>query len=361
MKIKWAVSQITIKDVAREAGVSTATVSYVINDTRPVMPERRQRVLDVIAKMDYQPNRVAKSLRTKKTNVIGVLSEDILAFSSAHIINGISKYVENTDYQILLYNLRMLDSLFNQYHQITHNGDLINKALSLLVNSANVDAVVYVGMFDRDISGVISDIKKPIVVAYSISEDEHVCSVTYDNEAVSAELMRHLIDLGHERIAVITGLAHTPPAQLRMKGILSACKETGFKIDESLLKNGDWEYPSGYKCMSELLEKERDSLPTAVFVMNDLMAIGVLDAIRDAGLRVPDDISVTGFDNREISRYVSPKLTTIEIDLEGIGSVAAEMICQMLGSNEEWTGKENIIIPSKVILRDTTTAFGRNA
>jgi LacI family transcriptional regulator len=344
---------ITIKDIAREAGVSTATVSYVINGTRPVLPEKRNRVLEVIAKTDYQPNRVAKSLRTKKTNIIGVLAEDILSFPTTRIINGISEYVENTSYQILLYDLRMLDSLFNQYDQLIHNSDKINKALSLLVNGANVDAVIYVGMFDRDISGIIKDIEKPFVIAYSTSQDEHSYSVSYENVDISTELARQVIDCGHERIAVITGLAHTTPAQKRMKGITNAFREAGFILDSALVKYGDWERKTGYSCMNDLLQQESEALPTAVIAMNDLMAIGAMDAIRDAGLRVPHDISVVGFDNREVSEFVYPKLSTVEIDLEEIGRKATELTNKLLNKDSSIPENHSILIPSRLVLRDT--------
>ena len=350
-------SPITIKDIAREAGVSTATVSYVINSSRPVMPEKRQRVLDVISKTNYQPNRVAKSLRTKKTNIIGVLLEDILGFPSAGIINGISEYVEKTDYNILLNDLRMLDSLFNKYDQIIHQKEKINNALSFLVFGAKVDAVIYVGMFNRDISGILSNINKPIIIAYSTSSDEFTCSVNYENEEAAAGLTRHLIKNGHKRIAVITGLAHTTPAQTRLKGISRAYEEANLVFDNTLVRNGDWERTSGYACMKDLLMANQHSLPTAVLAMNDLMAVGAMDAIRDSGLKVPEDISVVGFDNREVSNFVFPKLTTIEIDMKAIGFTAAQMATQKLSGVGEYADKRNVIIPSNLIIRDTVSSI----
>jgi LacI family transcriptional regulator len=347
------VKPITIKDIAREAGVSTATVSYVINGSKPVMPEKRQRILDVISKTNYQPNRVAKSLRMKKTNIIGVLVEDILSFPAARIINGISEYVEQTDYHILLYDLRMLDSLFNRYDQVVHQKDKINKALSFLIFGAKVDAVIYVGMFDRDISGIITDMNKPVVIAYSTSSDEHACSVTYENEDVAAQLASHVISCGHRKVGVITGLAHTSPAQVRLKGINRAFNEAGMVLDNVLVKNGDWERTSGYTCMKDLLEQEQGGLPTAVIAMNDLMATGAIDALREAKLRVPEDVSVVGFDNREVSDFVFPKLTTVEIDLKAIGFTAAQVATQKLSGDNEQTQRNNVIIPSKLQLRDT--------
>ena len=344
---------ITIKDIAKVAGVSTSTVSYVINGTRTVTHEKRQRVLEVIAKTGYQPNTVAKSLRTKKTNTIGVLVEDILAFPTSRIINGISEYVEKTDYRILFSDLRMLDSLFNKYDQIVHQKEKISKELLFLVHGAKVDAIIYVGMFDRDISGVIGDINMPVVVAYSTSGDAHTNFVTYENEDISTQIVDYLMELGHKRIAVITGLAHTAPAQLRLKGIHKAFNEAGMVLDSQLVKSGDWERNSGYSCMKELLENKGVALPTAVFVMNDLMAIGAMDAIMEAGLSVPNDISVVGFDNRDVSEFVFPKLTTAEIDLKAIGYAAAQMTIETLAGKSQLADKSKLIVPSKMILRDT--------
>jgi len=313
-----------------------------------VTPEKRQQVLDVITKTGYQPNIVAKSLRTKKTNSIGVLVEDILAFATPRVINGISEYMENTDYHILLNDLRMLESLYNQYDQIIHQKGKIHKELMYLVYGAKVDAVIYVGMFDRDISGIIPDIGKPVIIAYSTSEDAHTCYVTYENENIAAQIAHMLLNAGHRHIAVIAGPAHTTPTQLRLKGIQKALAEAGLNLDHNLVKNGDWERNSGYLCMKEILAQAK---PTAVFAMNDLMAVGAMDAIKQAGLQVPQDISVVGFDNREVSEYVFPKLTTAEIDLKAIGFTVAQVAADKLAGIES-NGNE-IIIPSNIILRDS--------
>ena len=348
---------ITIKDIAREAGVSTATVSYVINGSRPVMPEKRQRVLEIISKTNYQPNRVAKSLRTKKTNTIGVLAEDILNFPTVGIINGISEYIEETDYNILLNDLRLLDSLYNRYDQAIHQKDKINKALSFLAYGSKVDAIIYVGMFNRDITGIISNISKPIVIVYSTSNDDHTSYVNYENENAAEELTRHIIGKGHKHIAVITGIAHTAPAQERLRGINRAINDANLVLDSAYVRNGDWERVSGYTCMKDLLESHPDTLPTAVIAMNDLMAIGAMDAIREKNLRIPEEISVVGFDNRDVSNFVYPKLTTVEIDMKAIGYTAAQMVTQKLSGTGEYADKRNIIIPSKLIIRDTVLSI----
>ena len=142
---------ITIKDIAKSAGVSTATVSYVINGKKSVSPKIKNRVLDIIRQTGYTPSSTAKSLRTKKPGTIGILVEDIMAFPTAPIINGISEYIEQTDYNMLFSNLRMMDSIFNRYDHIVHHKDKIMNDLMFLVKGASVGAIIYVGMFDRDI------------------------------------------------------------------------------------------------------------------------------------------------------------------------------------------------------------------
>jgi LacI family transcriptional regulator len=251
----------------------------------------------------------------------------------------------------------MLDSLYNRYDQVIHQKDKINKALSFLAFGAKVDAIIYVGMFDRDISEILSNIDKPIIIAYSTSGDEFTCSVSYENENAAAELTKYVVDNGHKQIAIITGIAHTAPAQERLKGINRVLEESGLVSDNVYIKNGDWERASGYACMKDLLASHSDALPTAVLAMNDLMAIGAMDAVRDSGLRIPEDISVVGFDNREVSEYVYPKLTTVEIDLKSIGYTAAQMATQKLIGYGEYADKRNVIVPSKLQVRDTVAVI----
>jgi len=304
--------------------------------------------LDIIEKTGYQSNALAKSLRTKKTNTIGVLVEDVLGFATPRIINGISEYVETTDYRILFSDLRMLESLYNQYDQIIQHKEKIHNELMFLVYGAKVDAVIYIGMFDRDVSGIIPDIGKPVVIAYSTSRDTHTCFVTYENEDVSAKMAQGLIDAGHRRIAVITGTA-TSPAMQRLKGIQRAFKQSGIELDSGLVKAGNWERDSGYVSMKEILQNP--IRPTAVFAMNDHMAIGAMDAIKEAGLQVPRDISVVGFDNSEGSDIVSPKLTTVEIDLKALGFTAAQVVAERLAGL--CGGKQEIVIPSHLVIRES--------
>jgi LacI family transcriptional regulator len=248
----------------------------------------------------------------------------------------------------------MLESLYNRYDQILQQKEKINEAVSLLLFGANVDAVIYVGMFDRNISGIFGEIRKPLVIAYSTSDDEQACFVTYDNENISKEAVNALFELGHRQVAVITGLAHTYPARLRMRGVEAAFMEAGLMLPYSMVKNGDWEYESGISCMAELLSQ--DTKPTAVFAMNDLMAAGAMDAIKAVGLRIPEDISVIGFDNRDFTSYLTPRLSTVEIDLKEIGRMAAKITLDKINSVQNI--QRDMVIPCRLVMRDTVAKYG---
>ena len=353
----------TIKEIAKIAGVSTTTVSYVINDTKNVLPETRRKVLDAIEQWGYRPNYMAKGLRIKRTNTIGVLVEDIMGFPVPAIINGISEYMEKNDYRILLNDLKMLESLFNHYDQVHLHKEKINEVISMLLHEVQVDAIIYVGMIDRNITGLINKIDKPFVLAFSTSNDPYTTFVDYDNENISAEAIQYLFDLGHTDIAVITGLTHTTASQLRMKGVQRAFREAGKILNSAFVKYGDWGYESGRACMKELLTQELHN-PTALFAMGDLMAAGAMDVIKSAGLRIPDDISIIGFNNMEICLYLNPKLSSIEIDLKGVGYIAAEIAVEKIngmkeGGRDVKNNECNIVIPSKLILRDTIAPLVR--
>ncbi len=312
----------TIREIAELAGVSKATVSYVLNGTKNITPEVKQRVLRVVAESGYKKNRIATSLRKSSTSTIGVVVEDIISFPVAPIIHGISERAEAEGYQIILSDLRILDKLYNNYHQTPQYRKKMNDAVDYLLQAARVDAVIFVGMYDRDFTGLIDKIGKPLVFAYCTTRDPADYCVSYDGHDVSGEVIHSLARQGHERIGVITGLPGSGPSEARLRGALSAAHEAGLAVGPDCIQPGDWEYPSGYAGAQRLLRLENP--PTAIFAMNDLMAAGAMDAVKDAGLSVPGDVSVIGFDDRELASFVRPNLSTVRIDLVGIGRAAAE-------------------------------------
>lgn len=338
----------TIKDIARMANVSTATVSYVLNKTKPVSEETNKRVMDAIEEMNYSPNSIAKSLRRNKTNTIGVLAEDIRALPSPGIINGISEYMENNGYNILFNDMRLLEKLKNRYDEIGVYKNKINNAVKLLT-TAKVDGIIYVGMHDRNIDGIVENIDVPLVFSYCYTKEDSYQYVTYNNMKSAYEMIKYLISMGHERIAIISGPKGSYPSIKRFDGFYLAMDEYKLKYDNpEYVYTGDWEYQSGFDAACSFLQLEKP--PTAIFAMNDLMAIGAIDAITKANLSVPEDISVVGFDDREFSAYIKPKLTTVSLPLEEIGNFSAQLMVDTL--NKKTIKKENIL-PCDLIKRDS--------
>lgn len=309
----------TMRDVAEIAGVSTATVSHVINGTKKLSTETTERVLMAIEQVNFIPNTVAKSLRSGQTHTIGVLVEDIRGMPVPEIIGGIEETLSKSGYRMLLFDLHLLEKLYNQYEQITAYRTRINSGMRLLLNS-NVDGVIYVGMHDRHLDNLFNPMDTPLVFAYShgTSQDTYV---TYANEDSAMHLTRYLIDKGHSRIAVIAGHPHSYPTQKRLSGFQKALCEASISIPDEYIRFGNWEYESGVQKMKELLALK--TRPTAVFAMNDLMAAGCIHALNEASLTVPKDMAIVGFDNREIARYLHPRLTTIALPTQEIGIRAA--------------------------------------
>ena len=324
----------TMKEIAALAGVSIATVSYVLNGTKKLSPEVEARVLKAVEQTHYQPNIIAKSLRLKKTNIIGILVEDICGMPVAEIVDGISDYLENRGYkgyQVLLSNLRLLQKLHNQYEQMGKYTDVINRGMQLMEN-ARVEGIVYVAMHDRLITGIRHPVHIPMVYAYATTDSQDIPSITYDNEHSAYEITKRLIAANHKRIALIAGHSASVDAQLRLSGFKTAMDEAGLYVPAEYIRWGDWEFQSGLEQGSVLMSMV--TRPTAVFVMNDLMAAGCYRAVKNHGLQIPDDISVAGFDNREIARLINPPLTTVALPNQEIGYRAAEMLMAKIERTE---------------------------
>ena len=335
----------TMKDVAEIAGVSTATVSHVINGTKKLSPETTERVMQAIAQINYSPNVIAKSLRSQRSSIIGVMVEDSRGLPVPDIIAGIADTIARSGFRMLLYDLHLLEKLYNQYEQIGTYRGRINSGMQFLLSS-HVDGIIYVGMHDRHLNQLLDECNKPVVFAYSHGSNEN-SFVTYSNQDSATALVRLLISRGHRKIAVVAGHPHSYPTMKRLSGYHFALQEAGLTIPEGYIRYGDWEYESGVAQMEELLQLS--NRPTAVFAMNDLMAAGCMHAISAAGLKVPDDIAIAGFDNREISRYLQPPLTTVALPTHQIGIEAAkELIAHIDKPNSPL---RKVILPCEIIER----------
>ena len=335
----------TMRDVAELAGVSTATVSHVINGSKKLSPETTERVLHAISQVNYTPNTVAKSLRMGQTHTIGVLVEDIRGLPVAGIVSGISETLSKAGYKTIFHDLHLLEKLYNQYEQIGTYRQRINESVTLL-KSSNVDGIIYVAMHDRHLDYLLDPTDTPLVYAYSHGT-ENDTFVTYSNRDSAAEMIRYLLRKGHERIAVIAGHPHSYPTAQRLLGIQMAMQQAQLALPAEYIRYGDWEYESGRKETLKILQLNPQ--PTAILAMNDLMASGCMDALHKEGLHIPQDIAVSGFDNREIASYLQPPLTTIALPTPEIGTKAALLIMDLINNPKPHPRRE--IIPCSIIER----------
>lgn len=333
----------TLREIAEQAGVSIATVSYVLNGNAQISDETRQKVEKIIKETGYRSNILAKSLRKNKSSLIGVLVEDVTVWHTAYIIDGINKLAEAKGYHTILSNLRLLSKIKSQFEHISLYKDDINKALDVLLGM-QVDGIIYVGMHDRDLGDILKDISKPVIYCYCYTSNEG-SSVRYSNEKSSYQMTKIFIENGHRDFAVVKGNPQSEPTHLRMRGIETALAEAEISLKKENIIEGNWDYHTARKAIRPLLMKKQR--PTAVIAMNDDMAIGVRDEAFEQKLRVPEDLSVAGFDNADITYYGSPKIYTVDRPLRKMGYKAMEMLLAKIEqSNQE---DVNIVLPCKII------------
>lgn len=338
----------TIKEIAKLAGVSTATVSYVINGTKKISTETTRKVNEAIKLLDYSPNTIAMHLRTGKNRTIGVIVEDVRCFPTPEILNGIAEGLGIANYQMLVHDLHLFEKIWPDYVKITKYKDRITKGVQLLRQSM-VSGIIYVCLSDREINDLIKPMDIPFIYAFSRCTDDKGY-ITYDDLEGAKKLTQHLVDLGHHRIGIIGGFPHAYSTQTRIKGIRLALEENHLNLPAEYIKYGDWQYQSGYEQAMELLSLA--NRPSAIFALNDNMAAGCYQAASKSGLRIPEDISIAGFDNREISRYLYPSLTTMGLPLQDIGKQAVNQILGIL--KDECEALKQIILPCQIISRDST-------
>ncbi|MGF0032483.1 LacI family DNA-binding transcriptional regulator [Bariatricus sp. SGI.154] len=315
----------TIKEIARECNVSVATVSNILNHKPGASDETRKMVMKKIKELNYTPNSIARNLKTKNSRSIGVIVEDMTIFSIPDIVDGITEHCEENSYQILLINLRLFKKYQDTYyHRDDYYGMVRDEIWKLIAKQ--VEGIIYVAAHERTLRCIPEDLPIPAVMAYGYTESRKVPSVVVNDEDGAYQITRHVIEKGHKKIGVITGKSDSPHAQERLVGYQRAMYENGLLYNPSVICTGDWTRISGYECTDRLLEQQ----VTAIFCMNDLMAGGVYDRLEELELKPGEDISVVGYDNRELSGYYKPPLSTIMLPLHDIGYEASEIILEML-------------------------------
>ena len=331
----------TIKDVAREANVSVATVSRVFNDSGPVSDETRQRIRDVAERLRYYPHGGARSLITSKTSTIGVLLPDLYGEFFSEVIRGMDQAAQRSGYHVLV----------SSSHDAKDEIEAAMRAMrgrvdGLIVMSPHLDATSLVANVPATL---------PIVLLNCAVTGDDYDALTIENRRGAHAMVLHLLALGHRAIAIITGAEGNYDAAERLSGYRAAMREAGIAVPNEWELPGDFTEASGYRAVGGLLALA--PRPTALFAANDSMAIGAMSGLREAGLRVPDDIAVAGFDDVPLARYVSPPLTSVHVAIAELGARAVQTLLHAVDNKNAHTRRHHRLATTLVIRESTGAAL----
>lgn len=335
--------RITMRQIAARARVSVGTVSHVINHTAGVREPVRRRVLEAIERLGYRPSLLARGLRRNQTTIIGVIIPDISNPFFPLVVRGVEDIAYQNSYRLMLCNAdndaQKEQVYFDELRAYRMAGLIvIPSANSRLVAAADTAGELPVVCLDRCPEGWKGD------------------SITVDNTEGAYQATRYLLELGHRRIAAITGQLHVTSAVERLKGFKRALREFAVTIAPEYIQEGRFDRLSGYE--KSLLLLQFSPRPTAIFAANDLVALGVLAAMRELGLRCPEDVSLTGFDDLELASFTNPALTTVAQPAYQMGARAAALLFERLRG--EALPAQHIVMKTALKARDSTAAPRRD-
>lgn len=327
---------ITIFDVADEAGVSYSTVSRVVNNKSNVNPETRERVLRAMALLGYVGNVPARSLAGGASHIAGLLVDHLNTSYMGEIIRGIDEALEANNYNLMLYTTHQRKTKESAYvTKLTRN--LVDGLLLILPRNA------------KAYLDILHQRRFPHVLVDYQGHNHQVPSVVTTNRKGAYDATTYLINLGHRRIGFITGTMEFGCAQERLAGYQDSLKEHGLAFDPELVCEGDFQQPQGYHCAQQLLGLPNP--PTALFASNDVMAFGAMEAARERGLRLPTDLSIIGFDDIPQAEHVHPTLTTIRQPLEEMGHSAVRLLLKYIAN--PLAEIERVELPTELVIRES--------
>jgi LacI family transcriptional regulator len=324
----------TIKDVAREAGVSVATVSRVLNSSGPVRAAVADRIRRISAQLRYVPHSGARSLITARTNTLGVLLPDLYGEFFSELIRGMDRAAQSRGYHLLLSSAHgRAPDIASLMHAMRGRVD------GMILMSPRLDP----GTLFENLPGNV-----PAVLLSSDIRDDRYPVVTIDNMAGAHAMVRHLLALGHRRIAHIAGEPGNHDAEARRRGYRKALGSVARARYADLEIDGDFTEASGYAATQALLSLRTP--PTAIFAANDAMAIGALSALREAGRRVPADLSVAGFDDVPLAQYLNPPLTSVHVPIDEMGARAAHRLIAAI-AGDAVPRRRHERLPTQLVVR----------
>lgn len=332
---------VTIKDVAREAGVSVSTVSRVLTQNAPVKRETRERVQTAIKELGYSPNALARSLRKKFSRTIGLVIPDISNPFFPDIAKGVEDTAKEAGYHVILCNAG-------------NNPQREEEAIQLL-KERQVDGVILVS--SSPVGAYLQKFSEmKIVIVDRELQDMEVDTVICDNVSGSYLATRHLIELGHRDIAIVTGSMGLNTTRDRLLGYEKALKEKGLPVLEDWIWKAGFSFDHGYNVTEENLKT--GNMPTAIFASSDIAAVGVISALEKHGLKVPEDISVVGFDDITLSTLVKPTLTTVTQPTYQMGKEAVELLVS--GIKRGRKKAKRIVLPTNLVVRNSSGLRANN-
>jgi len=338
-KMRHKKSSATIQDVAREAGVSVSTVSRVLNGKVDVASETVEKVQGVIEELGYASSLAARGMRSSRTNVIGMILPDVSALYCIEVMRGVNRAIAQLNYDLIIYttgDIRKYGTADQERRYVT------------LLNGGITDGVIVVTPAATDFST-----NAPVVAIDPNNESPDCAAIIATNRAGSLTAMNYLTGLGHRRIGFITGRLDLISANQRLQGYKDGLAACGIIPDEQLIQVGDYTTEAALECTRRLLAL--DNPPTAIFASNDMSAIGVYKAAQEKGMRIPQDLSVIGFDNIRESSLLIPALTTIDQFIADMGFTAIEMIVKLVnGTSLE---KKLVIVPTQLVVRNSCSSF----
>ncbi len=334
---------LTIQDVARAAGVSVSTVSRVLNDKDDVAPETYDRVRAVIQQLGYASSLAARSMRSHRTNVIGLIVPDVADSFSIQVMKGVNQAIFKFDYDLIIYtsgSIKKRSAAEREQYFVS------------LLNGSVTDGVIIVTP-----AATVFSTAAPVVTVDPNSICPECLMIMATNHAGAMAAMEHLIGLGHRRIGFISGRPDLQSAQRRLEGYQDALRQANIPLDPELIATGDFSIETGRLCARNLLSLSNP--PTAIFAANDQSAIGTIEAACEMGLCVPEDLSVVGFDNIPEAAYFNPALTTVDQFIAEMGYVATEMLISLIQG--ESLGTDLYKMATRLVVRDSCRAVAGNA
>ncbi|HKG91792.1 MAG TPA: LacI family DNA-binding transcriptional regulator [Gemmatimonadaceae bacterium] len=344
----------TIRDVAREAGVSVATVSRVLNGSGPVHEDTRERIRAVARALRYVPDSAARSLITRRTETLGVVLPDLYGEFFSEVMRGLDQAARRRGYHVLVSS-----SHADRAEIEAAVGAMMGRVDGMVVMAPDVDAAALAANLPESLPVVLlnsglggeddAGATNGGTAAASIPFDV----VDVDNYGGARGAVRHLIALGHSRVAIIKGSERNHDARERLRGYRDALAGAGLEAPPRWEIAGDFTEGAGHEAARRVVRMR--PRPTALFAANDTMAIGALSALRESGARVPEDVAVVGFDDIPLARYMSPPLTSVHVDIARLGGRAVERLLEIVadGTGENRSARRRETLPTTLVVRDS--------